>query len=147
MSLKEQLTNDMKTAMKEKDKLTLSVLRMAKASVQNEEIQAGHDLSDEEVLTVLTKEVKQRKDSIAGFKEANRDDLVEQHEEEIQVLQRYLPTPLTTDELTAVVKEVIASEGATSMQDMGKVMGSVLAKVRGRADGKEVNQIVKALLS
>lgn len=147
MSLQTQLTNDMKQAMKDKDKLTLSVIRMAKSAIKNEEINVGHDLSDEEVLTILTKEVKQRKDSIAGFKEAGRDDLVSEHEKEIEVLQKYLPTPLTTDELTVIVKEVIASEGATSMKDMGRVMSSVLTRVKGRADGKEVNQIVKSELA
>ena len=147
MSLNEQLTSDMKQAMKDKDKLTLSVIRMVKASIKNEEINLGHDLTDDEVLTVLLKEVKQRKDAIQGFEEADRKDLIEQHEDEIRVLQKYLPQPLTTDELTNIIKDIISSENAESMKDMGRVMNLTLEKVKGRADGKEVSQIVKSLLS
>ena len=146
MGLKDQLTADMKEAMRNKDKVALTTIRMLKASIQNEEIAQGHDLSAEEELTVLSREVKQRRDSLAEFEKAGRDDLCDQLKEEIAVVQRYMPEQLSYDELFAIVKEVIQEVGASQMSDFGKVMGAVMPKVKGKADGNEVNAIVKEQL-
>lgn len=147
MSLKETLNADMKQAMKDKDKQTLSVLRVLKAAIQNEEIKTGNELTDEGMLTVLSREMKQRQDAKDEFQKASRDDLVAQQDAEMEVIQRYLPEPLTTDELKAIVEETINETGANSMKDMGQVMSAVLSKVKGRANGKEVNEIVRSFLN
>lgn len=147
MSLKETLNADMKQAMKDKDKQTLSVLRVLKAAIQNEEIKTGNELTDEDMLTVLSREMKQRQDAKDEFQKASRDDLVAQQDAEMEVIQRYLPEPLTTDELKAIVEETINETGANSMKDMGQVMSAVLSKVKGRANGKEVNEIVRSFLN
>lgn len=146
MVLKDQLTADMKEAMKAKDKERLSVVRMLKASVQNEEIKLGHDLTDEEALTLLSRELKQRKDSYEEFKSAGREDLLAPLEKEICIVQTYLPEPLTTEELTSIITETISEVQAEQMSDFGKVMGAVMPKVKGRADGKEIQAIVKQQL-
>lgn len=148
MSLLNQLNQDMKQAMKQKDKATLSVIRMVKTSMQNEAIKLGkEELSQEEELTILTKELKQRKDSLQEFKKANRDDLVENLETEIHILQEYMPEQLTDDELTEIVQEAIEEVGATSVKDMGNIMKIVMPKVKGKADGSRVNKLVKQYIS
>ncbi|UFT97819.1 GatB/YqeY domain-containing protein [Radiobacillus kanasensis] len=148
MSLLERLNQDMKQAMKNKDKETLSVIRMVKASLQNEAIKLGKDgLSEEEDLTVLSRELKQRKDSLHDFKEAGRDDLVAKLEDEIKVLQAYMPEQLSEEELEDIVKQTIQEVGATSKQEMGKVMSAVMPKVKGKADGSLVNKLVLKHLS
>lgn len=148
MTLKEQLTEDMKEAMKAREagKLRLAVIRMVRSSIKNIEINEKKDLTDEEVLAVLMKEVKMRQDSLEEFKKADRQELIAQAEEEIKILQAYLPAALSDDELKAIVAEVIAAVGATSPKDMGKVMPQVMAKAKGRADGKRINAMVKTLL-
>ena len=148
MSLLEHLNQDMKQAMKKKDKQTLSVIRMVKASLQNEAIKLGQDeLTEEQELTVLSRELKQRKDSLQEFKEAGRDDLAERLEEEINVLQVYMPKQLSEEELEAMIKETIEEVDATSKKDMGRVMSAVMPKVKGQADGSRVNQLVQQHLS
>lgn len=148
MSLVERLNQDMKQAMKSKDKPTLNVIRMVKASLQNEGIKLGKDaLSEEEELTVLTKELKQRKDSLHEFKAAGRDDLVETLTNEIKVLQVYMPEQLSNDELEKVVLQTIQEVNASSKKEMGKVMGALMPKVKGKADGTEVNKLVQKHLS
>ncbi|MFD2046107.1 GatB/YqeY domain-containing protein [Ornithinibacillus salinisoli] len=143
MSLLTQLNNEMKQAMKNKDKDSLSVIRMVKASLQNESIKLGKsDLSDDEELTVLSRELKQRKDSLQEFKSAGRDDLVEKLETEINVLQEYMPKQLSEEELEAIVQETIQETGASSKSDMGKVMSAIMPKVKGKADGAIVNKLV-----
>ena len=148
MSIKDQLTADMKQAMKDREagKLRLSVIRMVRANIKNVEINDKKELTDDEVLAVLMKEVKMRQDSVEEFQKAGRDELVAQAKEEIAILKKYLPEALSDDELKAIVAEVIAAVGATSPKDMGKVMPAVMAKTKGRADGKVVNNIVKELL-
>lgn len=148
MSIKDQLTADMKQAMKDREagKLRLSVIRMVRANIKNVEINDKRELNDEEVLNVLMKEVKMRQDSLEEFQKAGRDELVAQAKEEIAVLQKYLPEALSDDELKAIVAEVVASVGATTPKDMGKVMPVVMAKTKGRADGKRINAIVRELL-
>ncbi len=149
MSLKDQLTEDMKTAMKAKEagKLRLSVIRMAKAAIKNVEIDAKHELNDEETITVLAKEVKQRRDAIEEYAKAGREDIVATLKAEIEVLMPYLPQQLSEDEIRALVSEAITQTGAQGPKDMGKVMGALMPKVKGRSDGKVVNQIVKELLN
>ncbi len=146
MTLKEKLQEDLKTAMKNKDTVRLSVIRLAKAAVMNLEIARGHQLSDEEVIEVLAKEMKQRNDSLVEFEKAGRTDLVENLQKEILIVQEYLPAPLSETEVRKLIEEVIAEVGASSKKDMNKVMPVLMPKVKGRADGKLVNQIVNSLL-
>ena len=149
MSLKEKLTADMKEAMKAKEegKQRLSVIRLVRGAVRQQEIDGKKELSDEDVLGVISKEVKQRRDSIEDFKKGGRDDLVAEAEAEIAILMEYLPKQLSEDEVRSLVQEAIAASGATSPKDMGKVMKELMPKVKGRADGKLVNGIVKELLA
>ena len=148
MSIKDLLTEDMKQAMKDKEggKLRLSVIRMAKASIKNLEIDQKRDLTDEEVVTVLMKEVKMRQDSLEEFAKAGRTELVEQAEQEIAVLKKYLPEQLSDEELRELVKASVAETGAATAKDMGKVMAAVIPKTKGRADGKRINAMVRELL-
>ena len=148
MSIKDLFTEDMKQAMKDKEsgKLRLSVIRMAKASIKNLEIDQKRDLTDEEVVTVLMKEVKMRQDSLEEFAKAGRTELVEQAEQEIAVLKKYLPEQLSNEELRELVKASIAETGAAAAKDMGKVMAAVIPKTKGRADGKRINAMVRELL-
>ena len=131
MSIKEQLTADMKEAMKSHDKDRLSVIRFVR---------------DEDVIGVISKEVKMRKDSIEEFKKGGREDLVAKTQAEIDVLMPYLPAQLSEDEIRALVKEAVEKTGASTPKDMGKVMGMLMPKVKGRADGKLVNTIVRSML-
>ncbi|UJL44880.1 GatB/YqeY domain-containing protein [Virgibacillus sp. NKC19-16] len=148
MTLLEQLNQDMKQAMKEKDKEKLSVIRMIKASLQNELINLGKDnLSEDEELTILSRELKQRKDSLQEFKTAGRDDLVEKLDTEVNILQEYMPKQLTDEELEAVVQQAIQEVNATSKKDMGKVMSAIMPKVKGKADGTQINKLVQKQLS
>lgn len=148
MSIKEQLTEDMKTAMKEREagKLRLSVIRIVRSNIKNTEINEKRELNDDDVLAVLMKEVKMRQDSLEEFKKADRQELVAQAEEEIAILKKYLPAALSDEELKAIVAEVIAQTGAAGPKDMGKVMPEVMAKTKGRADGKRISAMVRELL-
>lgn len=148
MSLLEQLNQDMKQAMKQKDKEKLSVIRMIKASLQNEAIELhNNQLSEDEELTILSRELKQRNDSLQEFKSAGRDDLVKKLETEIHVLQGYMPQQLSDDELEAIVQSTIQEVNATAKSDMGKVMSAIMPKIKGRADGSKVNKLVQQHLS
>ncbi|MGA9290552.1 MAG: GatB/YqeY domain-containing protein [Anaerobacillus sp.] len=147
MSLNDRLTADMKVAMKNKEKNKLSVIRMVKSSIQNESIKLGHELTEEEELTVLTREVKQRKDSLLEFEKAGRSDLVQNLDEELSILSVYLPKQLSEEEVEQIVQEVISETGASSKKEMGKVMGALMPRVKGKADGGLVNRIVQKNLS
>ncbi|WP_182200538.1 GatB/YqeY domain-containing protein [Paraliobacillus salinarum] len=148
MSLLERLNQDMKAAMKSKDKEKLSVIRMVKASLQNEAIKLGNDeLNEEQEVTVLSREVKQRKDSLHEFQEAGRVDLVEKLEVELNVLQAYMPEQLSDEALEKIVLQTIEEVNATSKKEMGKVMGALMPKVKGKADGTQVKQLVQKHLS
>lgn len=147
MTISEQLLTDMKSSMIAGDSERTGVLRLLRGALKNEEIKAGHELSEDEAMKVLTREAKQRRDSIDAFKEAGRDDLIAQEELELAVISGYLPSPLTADELTAIVDEVVTDLGATDMKQMGQVIGAVMAKVGASADGGSVSQAVKARLS
>ncbi|WP_010097051.1 GatB/YqeY domain-containing protein [Ornithinibacillus scapharcae] len=148
MSLLTRLNDDMKQAMKNKDKERLSVIRMLKASIQNESIKLGKsDLLEDEDLTILSRELKQRKDSLQEFKSAGREDLVEKLEMEIKIIQEYMPAQLSDEELAAIVQETIRETGASSKKDMGKVMSAVMPKVKGKADGAAINKLVQEFLN
>ncbi|CAD5898429.1 MULTISPECIES: GatB/YqeY domain-containing protein [Carnobacterium] len=147
MSLLTTLNEDMKTAMRAKDKETLSVVRMLKASLQNEQIKLGEELNADQELTILAREMKQRRDSVAEFKKADRQDLVDKTQAEIEIVEKYMPKQLSEDEIKTIVSAAIAKVGASSMKDFGQVMGAVMPETKGKADGNEVNRIVKELLN
>jgi uncharacterized protein YqeY len=146
MSLGERLNEDMKQAMKSQDKFKLSVIRMVRSSIKNQEIDLKRTLDDNEVLDILSREIKQRKDSLQEFEKAGRNDLVEGLQAELAILAEYQPQQLTEEEVKAIVQETIEQVGASSKADMGKVMTALMPKVKGRADGKTVNQLVQQLL-
>jgi hypothetical protein len=146
MSLKEQLTADMKEAMKNKEKERLAVIRMVRGAIRQQEIDGQKELGEEDVIAVISKEVKMRRDSIEEFQKGGREDLVEKTQAEIDVLLPYLPAQLSEDEVRELVKAAVEQTGAATPKDMGKVMGVLMPKVKGRADGKMVNTIVKSFL-
>lgn len=146
MTLKEQLREQLKEAMKSGDRLRKKALRMAIAEIKNAEIQKGNELEEPEILGVLQKEVKSRQETIEGALQANRADLIQEAEAEIAVFKEFLPRPLSAQELREIVQQVVDEVGATSLRDMGQVMGALMPHIKGRADGKEANQIVRDLL-
>jgi len=145
--LKQRITDEMKSAMKAGDKPRLGVIRLIMAAIKQREVDERIELSDEQVLAVLDKMVKQRRDSIAQYEQAGRTDLAEQEAFEVTVLQEFLPEALSEEEIAAMVTEAIASSGAESMRDMGKVMGQLKPKLQGRADMGAVSALVKQQLS
>ena len=149
MSIKEQLMADMKAAMKAKEegKLALNTIRMARAHIRQAEIDNGHaDFNDDQVLAVLRKEVKQRKETLSEIESFGREDLVEQTKAEIDVLEKYLPAEMTPEAVEAAVKEIVDAMDP-GQKNMGSVMKAVMAKLKGQADGKLINQIVRKLLA
>lgn len=148
MSTQDRLLEDMKAAMKagETGKLRLSVIRMVRAALKNAEIDRRHALAEDEVLEILAKEIKQRRDAITEFAKGARQDLIQLYEAEIAVLTEYLPQQMSADEIRKLVSEAIAKTGAAGPKDMGKVMGALVPQTRGRADGRLVNQLVKEML-
>jgi uncharacterized protein YqeY len=146
-SLKNQITEDMKSAMKAGEKDRLKVVRLILAAIKQVEVDKRIELDDSAVLAVLDKMVKQRRDSVEQFENGNREDLAAIERAEIQILETYLPEQLSADELAAMVDEVIAATGAESMRDMGKVMGQIQAKAAGRADMGVVSATVKERLN
>lgn len=146
MTLIDRLTDDMKAAMKSGDAIALSTLRMARTALTNKRIELGRDLSDEDVITVLQREVKQRREAEAQYRDANRAELADKERAEIAVLERYLPAQLTDDELDQLVRDAVAKSGAAGMADMGKVMGALMPTLGGRADGTRVSAAVRRAL-
>jgi len=147
MLLRDQLNTDIAAAMKAKEPVRLSALRMLKAAIMNKGIENGHDLDDGEVLQVVATLVKQRRDSIEQFSKAGRTDLVDKETAEIAVLDTYLPPAATADEIDAAVAAAIAETGASSQKDMGKVMKAVMPRLAGKnADGRAVNEAVRRKL-
>lgn len=146
MSLKEQLASDLKDAMRAKDETRKLSIRSVTAAIRNAEIAAGRAFTDEDVLTVLQREVKQRRDSIEEFGKANRADLVAKESAEMVVLQGYLPAQLSRADVEAEARAVIAETGATGPRDKGRVMPVLLKRLAGRAEGREVNAVVSELL-
>ena len=147
MSLKAQIRDDMKAAMRSGDKTRLGTIRMLLADIQRREVDERVELDDNGVLAVLEKMVKQRRESISQYREAGREELAEVEQAEITVLQEYLPEPLSEAEIDALVEEVIQATGASGMQDMGKVMGQLKQKAQGRADMGALSQRVKQKFS
>ena len=147
MSLLERLNNDMKQAMKNKEKDKLSVIRMLKASLQNEALKLRQELTEEEELTVLSRELKQRKDSLNEFANADRTDLVDKIRIEIGYVEAYMPEQLSAEEISSIVKQTVEEVNATSKADMGRVMSALMPKVKGKADGSLVNILVQQHLS
>jgi uncharacterized protein YqeY len=140
--LLEQIDTDLKTAMKEKNETALSALRNLRSAIKNVEIDKGQPLSDEDVVAVVAKKVKQHKDSIESFTTGGRPELAANEVAQMQILQKYLPAQMSEEELTMIIKEVIASSNATA-SDFGKVMKEVVVKVKGQADGSAISKIVK----
>jgi uncharacterized protein YqeY len=147
MTIQEQLSQALKDAMRARDDVRKRTVRMALAAIKNAEIDQQAELDEPAVLAILQKEVKTRREALEGAQQAGRDDLIAEAEAEIAVLEGFLPQGLTPEELEAIIRETVAELGATSMREMGAVMQAVMPKVRGRADGKEVNQLVRRLLS
>ncbi len=146
MSLKEQIKNDIKEAMRAKDTAKRNTLRNLNAAIKQIEVDERRELSDADVEAILMKYAKQREDAKAQFADAGRDDLVAKEEAELAIVKSYLPEPLSEAELETIIKEIIAQTGAQSMKDMGKVMGAAKAKVGSRADGGTISKMVKGLL-
>lgn len=146
MSLSERLNEDMKQAMKSQDKFKLSTIRMVRATIKNLEIDLKRTLDDSEVLDILSREIKQRKDALQEFEKAGRDDLAASVKAEAEIIAEYLPEQLNEEEIKVIVQQTIQETGATSKADIGKVMSALMPKVKGRADGRLVNQAVQQLL-
>lgn len=147
MDTKQQLEIDLKEALRSGDELRKRTLRMALSAIKLVEVDKGTSLDEGEVLVILQKEIKSRRESIADAEKAGRSDLIAESEAEISVLEGYLPQSFSQDEIEEMAKEVIADEGASSLQDMGKVMKVLMPKVQGRADGSLVSQTVRQLLA
>ena len=145
--LTQLITNDMKLAMKAQDKLALKAIRMILGAIKQKEIDDRIELNNSQVLTVIQKMVKQRKDSISQFSDAGRTDLVEVEESELVIINNYMPEQLSDDEVDAAVTKAIADSGADSMKDMGKLMGILKVQLDGKADMGAVSQLIKAKLS
>ena len=145
--LKQKLTDDLKQAMKDGDKVRRSVIRLVLAAVKNAEIARQATLEDGDILGIIAKEVRQHQESIEAFKERNRQELVAQEEAELAVLKGYLPQQMTRDEIIVAARKVIEEVGAQEPRDKGKVMPKLIAQLKGRADGREINAVVTELLS
>jgi len=146
-NLKEKLSADLKQAMRSGDTARRSAIRLILAAVHNAEIARQSSLTDGDVLGVIAKEARQREESIQAFKQGNRQDLVAQEEAELAVLQEYLPKQMTRDEIMAEARKVIEEVGAQGPKDKGKVMPKIIAQLKGRADGRQINEVVTELLS
>lgn len=146
MSIKDMLNQDMKAALKAGEKDRLSVIRMAKSAILYAEKEKLHELNDEEIIGVLFREVKKRKQDMEEYRRLGKEEVVKSLEQEIAILSGYLPQPLTQEELEEIIRQTISEVGANGMKDMGKVMGAVMPKVKGRADGSQVSSLVKKLL-
>ena len=146
MSLIEKIDSDIKTAMKNRDELRLVVLRMMKSDFKYKSIDTGHDLSDEEAVAVLSSAAKKRSDAMLEYRKGGREDLEKQEQDEYEILKEYLPEQLSEDELKDLVEKTIAETEASSIKDLGVVMKGLMPKVRGRANGKTVNYVVRSIL-
>ena len=147
MALKDQLMEDLKDAMKNKDELKKNTVTMIRAAIKQIEVDKRVELEDNDIIDIISKEAKKRKDALAEFEKAGRQDLIDQTNAELALIKAYLPEELSTEELTKIIEDTIAEVGAETMKDMGKVMQAVKSKTAGRADGKTINEIVKAKLS
>lgn len=147
MTILERVSADIISAMKNKDELKLSTLRLVRSAFKNRQIEVGHELSEEEVLTVMKSMKKQFLDALSDFEKGGRQDLVEKQNKEIAVLDEYLPKAMPQDELERIVEEAVKASGVTSSSDFGKAMGAAVKAVEGRAEGNAIREIVQRLLS
>lgn len=146
MGLKDRLTSDMKQSMKSKDKVRLGTIRMALSEIRYAEIAARGELTEEELLAVVAHEAKRRREAIEEFEKGGRADLVERETAELEVLKGYLPEQMSVDELRRIIEETVEEAGATSAGDLGKVMGILMPRIKGRADGKLANRLAREML-
>ena len=147
MSIKEQISSDLKDAMRARDKEKLDCLRLISAAIKQIEVDERIEVDDSRMLTILEKMAKQRRESISQFEKAGRDDLSQKEEFELKIISSYLPEPLSEDEVSAIIAEAVTSLGASSMADMGKVMAEIKPKLQGRADMSSVSAIIKSKLN
>jgi hypothetical protein len=145
--LKQRITDDMKSCMREGDKQTLGTIRLILSAIKQQEVDSRKDLVDGDILAILDKMAKQRRESIEQFDKAGRDDLASKEKDELKVIQAYLPAQLSDDEITSIIDEAIQTTGAESMKDMGKIMGIIKPKMQGRADMSAVSALIKSRLS
>ncbi|ABW18786.1 GatB/YqeY domain-containing protein [Alkaliphilus oremlandii] len=146
MSLKQRLADELKEAMKNKNQLRKNVITMIRADVKQIEVDKRVELGDDEIIEIIAKQAKQRRDAIEEFAKGGREDLMEQAKQEVDILMEYLPEQLSEEEVEVIIREVITEIGATSMKEMGKIMAAAMPKLKGRADGKVVNQTVRKIL-
>ncbi len=147
MALKERLTNDMKSALRNRETVRLGLIRMIRAQIKNREIAKGNELPDEDVVEVVSSLIKSRREALEFAVKGDRRDLVSQAEEELEILKSYLPDQLSEEEVRSMVREAIDQSGAAGPRDLGRIMGAVMPRVKGRADGRLVNDIVRECLA
>lgn len=147
MVLKKQILQDMKKAMKAKDKQILSTIRFLRSEIRNREIEKKEELDDNGVIEVISSLIKKHRDALKQARDANRQELVEENQARLKILEKYMPEQLSENEIEEVVDEVIEETQASSMRDMGKVMGTIMPEVKGKADGKIINKMVREKLS
>jgi hypothetical protein len=147
MSLQEQISAALKDAMRARDEVKMATLRLVLTAIKKREKEARGLLEDQEVISVITSQIKQRRESIEQYRKAGREDLAQTEENELQILQGYMPEQVSEEEISNTLDEIIAEVGAVSMKDMGKVMKAAMAKLAGKADGQTINAMVKAKLS
>ena len=145
--MRERILNDLKEAMKAQDKKTLSVIRMVKGAIQMEELNKKKELDDDEVIAIIAKQIKTRKESIVEFEKGNRQDLIDATNEEIEILNKYMPVQLTEEEVNKIIDEIFLEVKPTSIRDMGKIMGVANSKLKGKADMGSVSAIIKNKLN
>ncbi|GKX30097.1 aspartyl-tRNA amidotransferase subunit B [Vallitalea longa] len=146
MSLKVQLLQDMKSAMKEKDTLRKNTIQLVRSAILQEEKDNHVELSDDDIIKIISSQVKKRKSSLPEYEKSGRTDLVDDLKVEIKILMSYLPEQLTEEELISIVKQTIEEVDASSMKDMGKIMSAIIPKVQGRADNKKISEIIRNIL-
>jgi len=146
-NLKDKLKEDLKNAMKAKDNVKRDTIRFLMSALKQVEVDERKELSDEDIVKIIQKSAKQREDSMEQYKNAGRDDLYQKELNELNILKEYLPKQMSNEELRATIKQIVEETGATSMRDIGKVMGVAMKKCAGKADGKRINLIVKEMLS
>ena len=147
MSILQQLTEDMKQAMKAQEKLKLSTIRMLISQLKNEKIDSGKDLAPDEEIQILMNAVKKRKEAMEAYQKGNRQDLVEKEQQELEIIQQYLPAQMSDEEIAKQIDDIIQSTGASSIRDLGRVMSEAMKALKGKADGKKVQQLVREKLA
>ncbi len=147
MSILQQLTEDMKQAMKAQEKLKLSTIRMLISQLKNEKIDSGKDLTPDEEVQILMNAAKKRKEAIEAYQKGNRQDLLEKEQQELEIIRQYLPAQMSDEEIQNQIDDIIQSTGASSIKDLGKVMSEAMKALKGRADGKKVQQLVREKLA